>query len=89
MPILGAEQQLSDAVAVPVDGRRARVVPCQLQRVDRPGVAERRDAIVLAEVEQHVRVRTVDDEVELAVAVPVDDAELPAAAFPGDAGVQS
>src|SRR3954468_12027330 len=90
VPILGADEEVGRAVAVPVDDGGRGVVPGEDARVEHPQVAEEEGlppfpAVDLAE---EVGVAAVDEQVEAAVAVPIGQAELPSTARAGASVVE-
>lgn len=80
--ILGAAEKVGHAVAVEVDGGRTDVVTFDVATGKRAGVAEHSLVVALPDLHEQVRVGRIDEDVELAVAVPVDDCQLAPAAAP-------
>ncbi len=88
-PILRADDQVRDTVAVEVDDRRAGRVSGQRAVGERSLVVEGDGSVlVLADVAQEVHVTAVDEQVEIAVAVPVGQAQLAATGTAGAVGVE-
>ena len=76
--VLGTDQQVADAVFVPADGGGAGVVTGEIGLAEVAHVLEKPFAIALADLLPELCVVAVDENVELAVAIPVSDAELAA-----------
>ena len=83
MPVFGAAEEVGDAVGVEIDNRGADVVPFDVSLGDRAGMAEDPVAVALVDLLEQVGVGRVEQQVELAVAGPIDDAQLAAPAAAG------
>ena len=74
--VLGADEELGDAVAVEVDDRRARRVLGDVPARQRAAALEDHPAVLARRAVQQIDVGAVDEHVEVTVPVPVHDAEL-------------
>jgi hypothetical protein len=72
--IFGAAEKVRDAVAIEIDGGRAHVVSFDILPGKRCGVLQSPGSVLLARSTIEVRAGRVQQEIELPVAVPVDDA---------------
>ena len=83
MTVLGSAEEVRDAVTVEIHDRRADVVALDVLCHQGTFVLEEPFAIARVHLAEKVRTGGIQENVELAVAVPVHDAEFAAAAFPG------
>ena len=83
MPILGADEQFADSVAVQVDRRGAGGVRGKLPFGQQTGVAKNRFSLTLAVVVQQLGIGPVNQQVEPPVAIPVDYVQFSPAAAAG------
>src|SRR4051812_41474911 len=81
--VFGATEEIRHTVAVPIDGRRRDIVRGEVRRAKQAKVFEEPLAIIFAALSEEGGVVAVDEEIQLAVAVPVDNRELAAAALTG------
>ena len=74
--IFTTDEQIPDAIAIPIDRRRACGVARQSTIIERTLVLERHVTVLLADVAQKRDVDTVHEQVAFAIAIPIDDAQL-------------
>src|SRR5690242_635960 len=79
--ILSPAQEVGDIVSIKVDDSRADVVSFDILLRKRAGVLERPHAILETSLLQEVSIRTVEEEVDFPIAIPVGHAQLPTPAF--------
>lgn len=86
--VLGATEKIGDVIAVEVDHRGADIMALDIFLRERPDLSH--DPVAIAELDllQKVGVGRVDEQIEAAVAVPIGDAELAAAAAAGGLGTE-
>ena len=80
MTVLGAAEEVRDAVAIKIDDRRADIVPFNIALHERALVRKNPLLIILSNLAQKIRIRRIQEHIELLIAIPVDHAELPAPA---------
>src|SRR4051794_35443293 len=88
MPVLGADQEVEDAVPVPVDDGGGGVVSGEDPGIEEPFVAKMEGPRITGDPAQEIHVLAVDQEVEVTVAIPVGQAKFAAAALSGPFGVE-
>ena len=86
--VFGTDEELAFSVAIEVDGAGAGAVAGDFTLGEVAGLFEDGLALELTFVAVEFGIDGVDDEVEIPVAVPVDDIDFSAAAFAGVAGVE-
>src|ERR1041384_609650 len=86
--VLRAAEEIGDAVAVEVHRRRADVVAFNVLFDEQAHVLKEPLSIGAGGLAQEVGVGRIQQDVELAVAIPVHDADFAAATLAGDASTQ-
>src|SRR3954470_20071381 len=87
--VLRSKEEIGDAVVVPVDRGGAGVVPGEIQCVEIAHVLEKPLPIALTNLAPPFGIGAVYEDVERAVAIPIDQAELAASALPAGAGIEA
>ena len=88
MSILGAAEDVGDAVAVEIDNSRADVVAFDILRYQQAHVLEEPLAVAGVDLAQEPGVGGVEQDVEMAIAVPIDDAQFAPPTAARDPGIE-
>ena len=86
--ILRTDEKIGQTIRVPINWRRAGVVTFDVTIADIAFFFKVDEAVLLTSLAEELGVLAVEENVELAVAIPVHEAEFAAAAFAGGSGVE-
>ena len=86
--ILRTDEKIGQTIRVPINWRRAGVVTFDVTIADIAFFFKVDEAVLLTSLAEELGVLAVEENVELAVAIPVHEAEFAAAAFTGGAVVE-
>jgi hypothetical protein len=79
--VFGTDEEVGEAVGVPIDGGGAGVMAFDVAVTDIAFIGKQHEAVALARLAQKLGVFAVDEDVLVTVAIPVHEAEFTAATF--------